>query len=525
MAVNIVISISSYFFILRSQSYKNIPSNFLEEYVSLGHWATALFHNQYNISFMRTYLFIILLTSLFMLPSVNASPDSKDKKWPDHRKTIIYKFDIGREIGPAAWRITQQSFREANAQKADLVLIHLNTYGGMLDAADSIRTIILNSVIPVYVFIDNNAASAGALISIAADRIYMRDGASIGAATVVNQTGAAMPDKYQSFMRSMMRATAESHGRDTIIKGKDTIVSWRRDPRIAEAMVDPRTYIAGVNDSGKVLTFTTEEAIRHGYCEGKANSISEVIRKANISNYEIKEYKLTNLEKFIGFLINPVVQGFLIMIIIAGIYFELQTPGVTFPMLLAVAAAVLYFAPLYLDGLAQHWEIIVFIIGIILILIEVFAIPGFGFTGISGIALVIVGLTFGMIDNNIFETGGGKALSIIFKSLFLVVISIAVSLVSSIYISGKLITSSRLQGLALKSEQKSDQGYVSGGDNSYLIGKEGTAVTMLRPSGKVDITGEIYDALSEVGYIDPGERVVINRYEAGQLYVSKKDAL
>ena len=468
-----------------------------------------------------SFKLFFVLSLLSIAPITMAVPTQKDTSWHKGHKVLIYKFDITKEIGPAVWRITQQSFNEAKTLKADLILIRLNTYGGLLDAADSIRTKILNSPVPVYVFIDNNAASAGALISIAANRIYMRSGASIGAATVVNQTGEPMPDKYQSFMRSMMRATAESHGKDTIIKGKDTLVVWHRDPRMAVAMVDPRTYIPNVNDSGKVLTFTTEEALKHGYCEGKANSVDEVIEKAGISNYELKEYKLTSFEKLMGLLVNPFVRGILIMLIVAGIYFELQTPGVTFPIILAIAAAVLYFAPLYLDGLAQHWEIIVFVIGLILIALEIFVIPGFGITGIAGIAMVVLGLTFSMIDNNVFELGFGKAFTEVFKSLLLVIISISLSLFISVYFSSKLITSSRIEGLSLKSEQKRDQGFVSVDDNTYLLGKTGTTVTMLRPSGKVEINGEVFDAISEIGYIDPGENIIINRYESGQVYVSK----
>ncbi|UCG28001.1 MAG: nodulation protein NfeD, partial [Bacteroidales bacterium] len=155
-------------------------------------------------------------------------------------KTLVYKFEIREQIAAPVWRTTLKSFDEAHRLQADYLLIHMNTYGGLLDAADSIRTKIINSRIPVLVFIDNNAASAGALISIACDSIYMRPGSSIGAATVVNASGEVVPDKYQSFMRSTMRATAESHGKDTVISGTDTTLVWHRDPRIAEAMVDPK---------------------------------------------------------------------------------------------------------------------------------------------------------------------------------------------------------------------------------------------------------------------------------------------
>ena len=197
-------------------------------------------------------------------------------------KKLIYRFDINREIGPVAWRITQKAVDEATKQKADFLLLKLNTYGGMVDAADSIRTKILNCTIPVLVFIDNNAASAGALIAISCDSIYMRNGANIGAATVVDQQGKVVPDKYQSYMRSIMRSTAEAHGKKAVVNGKDTSWIWYRDPKIAEAMVDPRTYIKGLNDTGKVLTMTTSEAMEHGFCEGKAENINQVLEKAVI---------------------------------------------------------------------------------------------------------------------------------------------------------------------------------------------------------------------------------------------------
>ncbi|MDP4210252.1 MAG: NfeD family protein [Bacteroidota bacterium] len=465
---------------------------------------------------------LFVWVGLFVTVCAMATPVDRDKKWDANKKVTIYTFAINKEIGPSVWRITQKAFSDAGKQKADLIIIHMNTYGGQVDAADSIRTKILNSPVPVYVFIDNNAASAGALISIAADRIYMREGASIGAATVVNQTGAAMPDKYQSFMRSMMRATAESHGKEISIIDNDTIIKWRRDPRIAEAMVDPRTFIPGVNDTGKVLTFTTNEAIKLGYCEGKANSLSEVIAIAGIKNYDLKEYHLTAVEYFIGFLVNPLVQGILIMLMIAGIYYELQTPGIGLPIIAALIAASFYFFPLYIDGLAQNWEIVLFVIGLILIGLEIFVVPGFGITGISGIVLVVAGLTLSMVDNRIFDMGFFSGILLMSKSLFVVVLSVAVSLGASIYLSGKMLSSSRIGKIALKVEQQSSEGYVSFDDKSGLVGSEGEAVTILRPSGKVNIDGEVYDSIAETGYINPGETVIVTKCESGQLYVTKK---
>jgi membrane-bound serine protease (ClpP class) len=324
-------------------------------------------------------------------------------------------------------------------------------------------------------------------------------------------------------MRSLMRATAESHGKDTVIKGNDTIIRWHRDPKIAEAMVDPSIYIKGIVDTGKVLTLTTEEAINYGFCEGEANSIQEVMKIAGIGNYEIKEYEMSALDKIIGFLLNPIFHGLLIMLIVGGIYFELQSPGIGFPLAVAIIAAILYFAPLYLEGLAQNWELIIFIIGLILLAVEIFAIPGFGVAGISGIILMVLGLTLAMVDNIVFDFSFSIAMASIVKSFLIVTVSIFLGLILSLWLGGKLFTSRKtFSSLALYSDMKSEEGFIGVESKpKELIGKTGIADSILRPSGKVIIDDEIYDAKSEYSYINKGEKVKVVRYETGQIYVVK----
>ena len=438
-------------------------------------------------------------------------------------KNKIYVFTINQEINPASLRITQKAFDEINKIQPNLIILHLNTYGGLVDAADSIRTRILNSKIPVYVFIDNNAASAGALISVACDKIYMRSGASIGAATVVNQTGEAMPDKYQSYMRSIMRSTAEAHGKDTIIENNDTNYIWHRNPEIAEAMVDQRIYIKGISDSGKVITFTPDEAIKYGFCEGKAENIKEILSIEGIKNYEIIKQQTSSMDSVMGFLMNPYFHSILIMIIIGGIYFELQTPGIGFPLAASAVAAILYFSPLYLEGIAENWEILIFIAGVILVVLEIFVIPGFGIAGISGIILIISGLTLSLVDNLVFTLGDNDLIiKTILKSFSLVTVSFLTALLLSFYLSKKLFTSSRFNYLALNKSQNIDEGYI-GVDTSVkeMIGKQGIAITVLRPSGKIEIDGNIFDAVSIKGFIDKDKNVIVKKFESGQLYVQE----
>ncbi|MDR1666237.1 MAG: nodulation protein NfeD [Bacteroidales bacterium] len=467
---------------------------------------------------LRKWLVVCLPACLFAFGpgAFCAAPD-------DEQLGGVYVFEIRDEIGPAMWRTTMQSLRKAKAMEAELVIIHMNTYGGLLDAADSIRTCILSCPVPVWVFVDNNAISAGALIAIAADRIYMREGASIGAATVVSGTGEVVPDKYQSFMRSMMRATAESHGKDTLVQGRDTVFRWRRDPRIAEAMVDPTVSVQGLIDSTKVLTMTVEEAIRHGYCEGKASSISDILAAAGMSDRRVTRHVLSPVEKIIHFLINPVLQSILIMLIIGGIYFELQTPGIGFALGVSVVAALLYFAPLFIEGIADHWELALFFVGLLLIGIEIFALPGFGVAGVSGIILMLFGISLAMVDNIVFQWDWAYGLLSVFKAFCVVVLSAVVALGLSIWAGRLFFHSSVLSGLMLQAEQKRSEGYVSFDDWSALVGGAGIARSMLRPSGKVEVDGRLYDAICETGYIQAGQRVRILRFETGQLYVEQDD--
>jgi len=471
---------------------------------------------------LTVLLFFSGLSGQGMVPDTMVKA-GKDSISSSETPAIVFKFDIDQMIAAPVWRTTKQAFEEADSLGAALVVIHMNTYGGEVASADSIRTRILNSDIPVYVFIDDNAASAGALIAIACDSIYMRPGAKIGAATVVNQSGEQVPDKYQSYMRATMRATAEAHGKDTIIKGNDTLVVWKRDPRIAEAMVDPRLYVPGISDTGQVLTFTASEAVQNGYCEGVVDNLNEVIEKSGIHNYELKEYNPAPLDKVIGILINPIVSGILIIIIIGGIYFELQSPGIGFPLAAAILAALLYFAPLYLEGLAEYWELLIFIAGVILLLVEIFAIPGFGVAGIAGVIAIVIGLTLSLVDNIVFEKElNGEGLSVLMKALSLVLVSIFLGLILSLWTAKKMLTSTAFSSLSLKSEQISEEAFIGVETKQRdLVGRTGIAHTILRPSGKIRVDDTVFDAKSEYGLIEKGQPIKIIRYETGQLYVIK----
>lgn len=418
----------------------------------------------------------------------------------------VYNFKIDSDIDPAMNRRVKLALEEAKSVEATLILIEMDTYGGAVTDADEIRTMILESEIPVYVFINKDAASAGALISIAADSIYMAPGGSIGAATVVNGAdGAAAPDKYQSYMRSMMRSTAEATG---------------RDPRIAEGMVDEKIEIEGVSAAGSVITLSVSEAIKYGFCEGQYNSINEILKVQNLENAEFIAYEEDVIDKIISFFLSPAISGILILIIIGGIYFELQTPGIGFPILASIVATLLYFIPFYLNGLAENWEIIVFVLGIVLLAVELFVIPGFGVFGVLGIVFILAGLVLGMLPNQNFNFDFVPA-SQLFAALLTVILAALASVGLVFWLTPKVNEWGAFKTITLASTQERSEGYTSSFYSDSLLGKQGVVHSRLRPSGRVEIDGEIYDATSRGDFIDQDEKIVVISTEGTSLKVKK----
>ena len=432
------------------------------------------------------FIFCIILASL----PVNAS-DSLN---------VFYRIRLDQDIDKAAQRLVVLGLEKAEKAGADYILLDLDTYGGAVDAADSIRSAILRHDKPVIAFINMQAASAGALISIACDSIYMKTGSSIGAATVVDQTGAVMPDKYQSFMRGMMRSTAAATG---------------RDPLIAEAMVS----------ADSVLSLTPEEAVKVGYCNGICESAEEV---ASLVSGD-KPYRIRNMEddmtwfdKLIQILLNPILQSIFMMMIIGGIFVEIRTPGIGLPLVTAIVGAVLYFAPAYAEHLAENWEILLFVSGLILIALEIFVVTGFGVCGILGIILVIASLSLAMGDNVEFRSlDGSFSLKPLLQPLAIVVTSCTAAAFGSLWLVSKLYRTRSFDHVALRQEMKADEGYtgvVSGLD--VLVGSTVTVFSDMRPGGKVQAEdGHIYEAtLKFGGFAAKGTRLRVLNAEQGRLY-------
>lgn len=419
------------------------------------------------------------------------------------QKQKVMVMEIKSEIDPRTTRYVELALNHAKEIKADIVIIEMDTYGGILTDAKETVDMIMNFEKPIWVFIDSDAASAGALISIACDSIYMSPGGSIGAATVVESTGETAPDKYQSYMRGIMRSTAEENG---------------RDPRIAEAMVDESIAIDSITEAGNVITFSTSEAIKYGFCEAKVESIKEILAINSVESYDIEYFNLGASEKIIAFFLNPFISGILILIIIGGIYFELQTPGVGFPGAAALLALILYLVPYYLNGLADNWEIIALFVGIALIAVEIFVLPGFGVAGIAGISLTIMSMILIMLNNDFFDFSFVPTRNILFATA--ATVGGVVGGIALLFVGGSKLANSRfLRTVALTDTQERTQGYTSNFNKEPMKGKKGTAYTVLRPSGKVMIDDHIYDAYTRGDYVEKGATVEVISDEGTSLQV------
>lgn len=415
----------------------------------------------------------------------------------------IYLIHVEGLIDNGLHKYIQRGLSQAQANDASGVILYIDTFGGLVDAADKIRKNLLDTDMLVISYIDKNAASAGALIALATDSIFMAPGASIGAATVVDGTGTYASEKMQSYMRGIMRATAQAKG---------------RDPRIAEAMVDERIVIEGVVEEGQLLTLSTTEAIDLGLANGSFRSLDYLMDHMGWEDKELFDFQEFWAESVLRFLANPVITSILMLMMLGGLYFELQSPGVGFPGAVSGIGAMLFFAPLYIMGLAQSWEILLFIIGVGFILVEVFVLPGFGVSGILGITLVIFSMGASLIGN----------VGLSFPEMHQITQAIwtmAVTLILGVAMIGSMVKylpeNKMFNKLVLADQTDRNHGYTSSDSKDDLMGLEGVALTSLRPSGTVLIQDRRIDVVSVGDFIEKGAHVKVVDTSGSRVMVTR----
>ena len=418
-------------------------------------------------------------------------------------QTIVYKADISKEIDLGLAPYIKRVIKEAETKKAKYIIFNINTFGGRVDAATQIKDAILDSKVKTIAFINKRAISAGALIALSCDKIIMVDGSSIGASTVVNETGQKVSEKYQSYMRAEMRSTAERTGRRT---------------DIAQAMVDERIIVSDLaDDSTTLVTLTSEEAVKVGFADTILANTNEVLEYLNIPDATVITNDSNWAEDFVRFLNNPIISSLLIMIGLVGLFTEIKTPGWGLPGTAAIIALALFFGSGYILDLATGFEIFLFVLGVAFIIAEIFFIPGFGIFGILGIIFVVGSLFLGLIGD--LQTVDGNLLSaaIIQLGATFVFTGIVIAILIKY-----LPKTTMMNNLILFDSIDAKVDYTSSlPDNSHLVGKEGVCITDLRPSGTVFIDDRRYDVVADNEYINHNSKIKVIRVEGMRIVVAE----
>jgi membrane-bound serine protease (ClpP class) len=382
----------------------------------------------------------------------------------------------------------ERSLEEAAAQGAAAVVLDMDTPGGRVDAAERIADAIGDAQVRVYTLVNRRAFSAGALIALATDHVYMRPGSVMGAATPVDGTGATAPEKIVSAMRSEMRALAEARG---------------LDPAIAEAMVDPDIEIEGLDEAGKLLTLTTEEAVRVGYAT-EVEDMAALLELLGEDDAQVVTSEQNWAEGVVRFFSNPVVAPFLLTLGFIGLLTEIKTAGFGLAGAAGILSLALFFGSHLIIGLAGWEDLIVFGVGLALVGVEVFLIPGFGLLGALGGIGILAGIYMSLMGS-LPTTADFTRAGLVLSTTALLIAVTAWAMIRSLPRSTRFLKS----GLILSHRMDRSTGYESAEARPDLVGVVGKAITDLRPSGTGLFGDERIDIVSESEWITEGTPIRI----------------
>ena len=395
----------------------------------------------------------------------------------------------------------ERVLREAESTGAAAVILEINTFGGRVDAAVAIRDHLLRSKRLTVAFVNKRAISAGALISLAAEKILIATAGTIGAATPVQlgqpgEPAKPVEEKTVSYMRKEFRATADAR---------------KRPGLLAEAMVDADVAVPGVIEKGKLLTLTTDEALTHKIADFAADDLRQVLAKLGLNGAEVRRMTPNWAETVVRFLTHPIVSSLLLTLAFLGIFVEIRTPGFGVPGLIGLLCLVAFFWGHFLVRLVGWEELLLVIAGLTLLAVELFVLPGFGIAGVLGILALLAGLTLSLV-------GGGPSLASVVTSAARVAISAVLAL------GGALLTLRLLPGLpvgrklVLTTELRGGEHPDPAAERPGLLGATGTSLTPLRPAGIAEFAGRRVDVVSQGEFIASGQLVEVIE-EAGHRIV------
>ncbi len=478
--------------------------------------------------FRGTALAVLAMLCLSAVAAVRAA-DQPAVAASEGRDLKVYVLPLRGAIDQGLMILYRRAFRELEAVRPDLLIIEIDTPGGRLLETEEIIAWMRAAETPIYAFVNYHAQSAGAIVSFGADKIFMAPGSRIGSALPVIMTPggvAEIPDnvyeKILSDTRALVRGVAQSKGH------------WEE---IAVAMVDP-SYEVKVNDrviskAGELLNLTAQEAVeiipprqRPVLAEAIVEDIPALLEYLGMAEAEvvyIEQQPAETLARWI-ILIGPL----LFALGILGIYIEMRSPGIGLPGLAGAVCLAIYFFGHHVGGLAGIEDIALILLGLVLIAVEIFVIPGFGITGLLGLASIAIGLIMSLVPRlpalpdelpGISTPSLVDYLPMISMRLIMVVVLTGMGM----WLLARLLPKASFYGkLVLQKTLDADTGYTSAdiGYRDYL-GRTGVAMTALRPSGTAVFDDLRLDVVSSGDMISRGSRVKIIQVEGNRIIVEQ----
>lgn len=400
----------------------------------------------------------------------------------DTEKIFVIKLD--QEVNMGSYNHLKDSLKKAREGEYDLVVIEVDTLGGRIDAAEKMSNEIRRAGIKTVAFVNNKAESAGVLLSISAKEIYMAPGGTIGSAETIPKT-----EKILSYWVSLLKSVAEDTG---------------KDPELVAAMADSDIVIKGLKEKGKLLNLTSQKAMELKFSKGTVSSRDELYSKLKISDYEETVAERGARSSFISFISSPNIMPLFLTLGFFGVLVEIITPGFGLGGFLGILGFSLFFGGAYLEGNGSMLSIGIFILGIVLLLIEVM-IPGFGVFGIAGI---------GAIFGSIVMVTDSLAQAAVYT-----VVALGISF-GAIYIFMKKVGLKKMENTVfLASKLDKEAGFQTSKEKTELMGLMGLTKSYMRPSGKIELDGLVYDAITEGEFIEVGKTVTVIRVEGSKIIV------
>ena len=424
----------------------------------------------------------------------------------------VYRVPIQGVIDLGLPTFIERVIQEAENDQVEVIIFDIDTFGGRVDAATQIKDAILDSKVPTIAFINRRAISAGALISLSCETIYMTGGGTIGAATAVDMSGNKASEKVISYMSEEMASTAESRDRNTII---------------AKCMVDEElsfTHVIIDGDSvevtdlegrkeGKLITLTTEQALMFKMADGTAENMDELLVSLELSEATVISFSENWSENLVRFLTNPVVASLLTTFGFLGILFELQSPGWGIPGTFGAVCLALSLGASAIVRLATMSDLLIVMVGLVLLVVEAFLIPGFGIAGVAGIGVILWGLYLLLLpDVPVSEEVYHSALT----GLTIGIIGGIIALVLLFRMVTKTKFWTKLTSPGVESQ---DEGYSTSIGLEDMVGKIGIATSDLRPSGWALLGDRKIFVVTEGEFVDKDQSIKVLSVDGNRVVV------